>query len=453
MFTSGSTGVPKGVVVEHGSVVATLLAVAAEVGITEADVLLAVTPTSFDISVLELLLPLLVGARVEVASRASTRDGEALLGLARRSGATVLQATPATWRMLAAADPDRRLDVAVLCGGEAMAPDLLRELRGRGRGQWNLYGPTEATIWASSWRVHEARDERVSIGRALASASLHVLDADLAPVPAGTAGELYIGGPCVARGYLGDPAATAAKFVGRGGERLYRTGDLVRARPDGALDFLGRMDSQVKVRGHRIELTEVEAMLRLHPQVADAVAAAVRDGSGEHQLVAYVLAAGDPPERAALAGFLAERLPGYLVPTTFLAIEAVPLTPNGKVDRLALTASGAPRLDAAAADADRPGPGRDTGTETERQVAAICADLIGAGRVGPDDDFFAVGGHSLLMVQLLSRLRSTFSAPVPLRDLFDQPTVRGIAAAVDRHRPDAEAAALPTPKLVRRSRD
>lgn len=459
MFTSGSTGRPKGVVVDHASVEVTLLAVAEKIGLVSEDLWLAVTPTSFDISVLELIGPLLVGATVVIADRRSTRDGEALVSLARRSGATVLQATPATWRMVVAADPDGDLPVAVLCGGEALPADLADRLRGRGRGQWNLYGPTEATIWASAWRLPTAPGAPVRIGRALASATLHVMDDQLRPVATGETGELVISGPCIARGYLDDPELTAARFprLPVTGGRGYRTGDLVRERPDG-LEFLGRRDDQVKVRGHRVELGEVEVVLRRHPRVADAVAAVRRDASGEHELVVFVRA--DPAvTREELVAVVAAELPAHAVPTSWHAVKEVPLTPSGKVDRQTLLGSSLPRL----ASEGRGGSTTARAAEVTavsssaaaavRAVAAVCEDLLGRSDISPDDDFFALGGHSLLMLQLMAALRQSLGVRVPLRDLFDAPTVAGIAASVERHGSPSAGATDDVPELVPVPRD
>ncbi|WP_283133985.1 non-ribosomal peptide synthetase [Rhizohabitans arisaemae] len=443
MFTSGSTGVPKGVVVEHRSAVATMRAMTEEIGLGADDVWLAVTPISFDISVLELLLPLTVGGTVVVAPREATRDGEQLCALARRSGTTVIQATPATWRMILAADDSDGLKVSVLCGGEALAPDLAARLRGFGRGQWNLYGPTETTIWASAWRLHEADGRRVSIGRPLAGAEFLILDSDRTPVPTGSLGELYIGGPCVARGYLDDPATTGERFVWLGTGRHYRTGDLVRRLPDGMYEFVGRNDAQVKVRGFRIELPEVETTLRAHPLVDDAMCTVVRDDSGEHRLVAHlVTAVTETPAPDEFRRFLAERLPPYMVPSSWFVIDAVPLTPNGKVDR------GAPGT--ASRRLGPPSTRPATMSEVEREVARIGAELLRLDALGADEDVFAVGGHSLLIVHLLARLRAHFGVAVPLRALFDRPTVREIAQTIEAHLTMARASEAP--KLVRQPR-
>ncbi|HEU0298215.1 MAG TPA: amino acid adenylation domain-containing protein, partial [Longimicrobium sp.] len=298
IYTSGSTGRPKGVMVPHRGVANFLASMAVEPGIGAGDVLVAVTSLSFDIAVLELLLPLTTGARVVVATRDEAMDAGRLSRLLHDEGATHMQATPATWRLLAGSGWAGKADLAILSGGEALAPDLARELLPRGRSLWNLYGPTETTIWSAVQRVESA--ECIHLGHPVANTRLVVLDPALRPCPAGVPGELFIGGDGVVRGYLRRPALTAERFVpdpfsATPGARLYRTGDLVRRRWDGALEFLGRTDFQVKVRGFRVELGEIEARLAEHPAVAQAVAVVREDVPGDARLVAYLVPAGDPP--------------------------------------------------------------------------------------------------------------------------------------------------------------
>jgi amino acid adenylation domain-containing protein len=424
IYTSGSTGRPKGVMVPHRGVANFLASMAREPGISPGEVLAAVTSLSFDIAVLELLLPLTVGAGVALATRGEALDPVRLAALLRASGATMMQATPATWRMLVqsgwAGDPG----LAILCGGEALPPDLARELLPRGRALWNLYGPTETTIWSALHRVEAA--ERVQLGHPVDNTRLYVLDALLHPCPPGVPGELFIGGHGVARGYLGRPGLTAERFVPdpfgpRPGARLYRTGDRVRRRGDGALEFMGRTDFQVKLRGFRVELGEVEAVLAEQPGVRAAVAAVREDEAGDARLVGYVVPDGAAPSPDALRAGLAARLPDHMVPTAFVALEAIPLTPNGKTDRGALPAPGA-----AAAS---PEPGRvPPRTPAEKAVAAMWREVLRTDDVGVHDNFFTAGGHSLLLARLAGRLQEWLGREVPLLDLFRHPTVAAQAA-------------------------
>jgi len=443
MFTSGSTGRPKGVVVEHRALLSTLLAVRDEIGIGPEDRLLAVTPVSFDISLLELLLPLLVGGEVVMAGSEATKDGRRLLRLALESGATVLQATPATWRMLVEADQSCVLSLTALCGGDALQPDLAAQLRRRGPRQWNLYGPTEATIWASSLALQETAYDRVLIGPPLGNASFHVLDRGLRPGPQGAVGELFIGGLGLARGYLGRPDLTAERFLPGDSGRIYRTGDLVRALRDGTFEYLGRADDQVKVRGFRIEPAEVESALCAHPAVAEAVVVAQRDGTGERQLAAYLRPKAAEPSPDELRTFLRQRLPDFMIPSRFFAVDQFPLTSNRKIDRQRLGQGIGRRL-------TRRGEGARPATEIQQVIAALCADLLALDAIGLDDDFFDLGGHSLLTIQLLGRLRQRLGVELALRAVFERRTVRGLAAAVEEAR--ARGSTVHEPQLVRRTR-
>ncbi|HYR07129.1 MAG TPA: amino acid adenylation domain-containing protein, partial [Longimicrobium sp.] len=459
IYTSGSTGRPKGVMVPHGGVANFLASMAKEPGIAADDVLVAVTSLSFDIAVLELLLPLTAGAQVIVATREEATDAARLAALLDASGATVMQATPATWRALVQSGWTGRPQLAVLYGGEALAPDLARELLPRGRALWNLYGPTETTIWSAAQRVEDA--ERITLGRPIANTRLYVLDPAGQPCPAGVPGELYIGGDGVVRGYLHRPALTAERFVPDAfsdvpGARLYRTGDRVRRREvrecesaevrkwngeEGreasdastlalshsrtfALEFLGRIDFQVKVRGFRIELGEIEAALAEHPAVRECVAV-VREDGGDARIVAYIVPNDAAPAPDALREALARRLPDYMLPSAYVTLDALPLTPNGKVDRRALPA---PEWSAGAAGYVAP---RDA---TEEALAALWAEVLDVERVGVHDDFFALGGHSLRGTQLVTRIRAVFGVEVPLRALFEAPTVAGLARRVEQAR-------------------
>ncbi len=417
IHTSGSTGRPKGVVVTHHNLGNLLEAMGDLLDTGAGDRLLAVTTVGFDIAALELFVPLCTGATVVLADRDEVTDPRRLARLAERTGATLMQATPSLWRAVAEAAPEALTGLRVLSGGEPLAPDLAATLAARGARLVNLYGPTETTVWSTAGDL--TGDEAPHIGHPLRNTDLHVLDPWLRPVPAGTLGELYIGGAGLARGYLGRPALTAERFVaspfGPPGARLYRTGDLATWEADGTLRVAGRVDHQVKIRGHRVEPGEIETALRAHPRVEDAVVVAAPDASGTQRLVAYVT--GAP---SGLAEFLADRLPAHLVPSLTVPLEKLPLTPNGKVDRAALPA---PEL----AAAERTRAPRDP---REAVLVSLFADLLGQPDAGPDDDFFALGGHSLLAMRLAGRVRSALGVDVAIRDVFDHPTPAALAEVV-----------------------
>ncbi|HSF42281.1 MAG TPA: amino acid adenylation domain-containing protein [Thermoanaerobaculia bacterium] len=459
LFTSGSTGRPKGVAVPHRALVSFLVSMRRAPGFAAGDRLLALTSLSFDIAGLEIWLPLLSGGCVELATREEAADGPALAARLAACGARVMQATPSTWRMLLDTGWEGDPRLSALCGGEALPRGLAAALRSRTGELWNLYGPTETTIWSSLLEIgaEEARgDGAAAIGRPIANTSLHVLDICGRPAAVGIPGELLIGGTGVTRGYLGRPDLTAERFVpapsGEPGARLYRTGDLVRRRPDGALEFLGRLDHQVKVRGFRIELGEVEAALARHPQVAQAVAAVGGSGASA-RLTAHFVPRG-PVDPAELRAFLAQSLPAYMVPGTFVEHGALPLTPNGKIDRKALARTTAPTAPPAAASPAAPAaaaPPAAPASPLEEAMAALWAEVLGTGRVGPQDDFFALGGHSILATLLMHRIRQSFGVDLPLRTLFAAPTVAGLAAAIAARRAEGgEAAARPAgmPRIV-----
>ena len=348
LYTSGSTGRPKGVAVPHRAVVNFLISMARQPGLTAEDVFVSVTTVSFDIFGLELYLPLMVGARLILPSQETTTDGTKLLRTLRAQRATAMQATPATWRLLLAAGWQGEPEFKLLCGGEALDGELAKQLVVRASSIWNLYGPTETTIWSMLYKAPLEAEQAgyVPIGRPIANTCVYVLDTNFQLVPTGAAGELFIGGDGLAHGYWEMPALTAEKFMpdhlGRKpGARLYRTGDLARWRRDGVLEFLGRLDNQVKVRGFRIELGEVEAALANCAGVRQAVVVARQDVGGDQQLVGYVVPAKpeSPPDIAELRSSLLDRLPEPFVPSLFVLLDALPLTPNGKVDRKVLPKS------------------------------------------------------------------------------------------------------------------
>jgi len=416
LYTSGSTGRPKGVEIGHGALVNLLLAVRDELADAEPPVWLALTSLAFDISALELHLPLVTGGRVVIAPEALALDGRAQAALAAEHGVTHVQATPSGWQVLLDGGFDDPA-VTALAGGEALPQPLADAIRARTKRLYNMYGPTETTIWSTCAEVTGP----VTIGRPLANTTVHVLDGDLRPVPDGTPGELCLGGAGLARGYVGRPELTAERFVVLpGGQRVYRTGDLVRHRLDGDLEFLGRADGQVKLRGHRIELGEIEDRLLAHLAVARA-AAAVRDD----RLVAYVVPAGaGPADPAALREHLAQFLPPVMVPATVVTLDALPLTPNGKLDRRALPAPAAPvraPTDAVVAPSG-----------SAARVQEIVHGVLKRDGIGPDDDLFELGVHSLTITQILVRVRTALRADLPLHIFYDTPTIAGITAEVER---------------------
>ncbi len=440
IFTSGSTGRPKGVQVTHGAVVNFLRAMATWPGLGARDTLLSVTTLSFDIAALEIFLPLATGARVALAGRETVADGARLAAELERSGATAMQATPATWRLLLEAGWEGTPGLQALCGGEALPRELAQRLVERAAAVWNLYGPTETTIWSAVERVR-ATDRTVPIGLPIANTRLHVVDRSFAPLPVGVPGELVIGGAGLARGYRGRPDLTAERFVPdpfeEDGVRLYRTGDRARRLADGRIEFLGRLDHQVKVRGFRIELGEIEAALEGHPAVARAVAA-VRQVSGDPRLIAWLVSGGTPPDSAELRGFLGATLPGFMIPSHFEILESLPLTPNGKVDRRALPD---PSLSGTGEREAPSGP-------IEETVAAIWSRVLGIAEAGRHQSFFELGGHSLLATRVLARINETFRISLPLRTLFETPTVAGLARAVSEAR-RGERLAPPFERLPR----
>jgi amino acid adenylation domain-containing protein/non-ribosomal peptide synthase protein (TIGR01720 family) len=430
IYTSGSTGRPKGVVITQGALGNFIEAMRQSPGLRPHERLLAVTSLSFDIAVLELMLPLVVGGEVVIARHLEARDPaflRAALDAASPASASVMQATPATWRLLLDAGWQPRPGMRMFCGGEALPADLAKALLHPDAELWNLYGPTEATVWASTAPITQVAPVNQTIGRAVGNTTLYVLDDALQPLPTGVAGELYIGGAGLARGYHRRPGLSAERFVPdpfaarhTPGARMYRSGDLVRWRSDGTLEYLSRLDQQVKVRGFRIELGEIEAVLCEHPQVRQAAVVA-REGAGGLRLLAYACALPDVQlDIPALRTLLASRLPAYMHPAHLQQLNEMPLTPNGKLDRRALPEP--------AAELTAPTPPM---TPFEQKMAALWTPLLGTGQVGPDDDFFALGGHSLLATRLIGQVAQAFAVEVALRALFEAPTLRGFSAQVE----------------------
>ena len=424
LYTSGSTGKPKGVAIPHGAVVNFLRSMQREPGFGAEDRLLAVTTLSFDIAGLELYLPLVSGGTCVIASREDNYDPVRLIKRIRQSRCTVMQATPATWRALIEAGWEGSRQLKLLCGGEAMPGDMARALLPRCAELWNMYGPTETTIWSTIYKVTSA-DSPVPIGRPIANTRVFILDGHRQLVPTGIVGELYIGGAGLARGYLARPELTAERFVESPfapHARLYRTGDRARWLADGTLECLGRVDNQVKIRGFRIEPGEVESALARHPAVGQCVVVAREDAHGDKILAAYLEPqSGQPaPEVSDLRQHLANDLPAYMVPSTFVVLDKLPLTPNGKIDRNALPA---PTFDHVRVAHESVAPR----TETEQALAAIWSEVLKVGGIDIHDNFFDLGGHSLLVIRAVSRIRDVFEVELPPSSFFAHPTVAGLA--------------------------
>ncbi|MGH1392472.1 MAG: amino acid adenylation domain-containing protein [Trichormus sp.] len=465
IYTSGSTGTPKGVQILHTSLSNFLTAMSKAPGLTAADNLLAVTTLAFDIAALEIFLPLIVGACLVLVEREVTLDGERLAQAIAQNQITVMQATPATWRLLLASGWRGKPDLKILCGGEALDNTLAQQLLSCSQEVWNLYGPTETTIWSAAQKL--SIDEPVTIGHPIANTQFYILDEHLQPVPIGVPGELYIGGAGVARGYWQRPELTAERFinwglgtgdwglgrwgsvgsVGREGGKisslsshtshpshtsclpnaqcpmphaLYKTGDRVRYLRDGKLEYLGRLDYQVKIRGFRIELGEIEAVLAQHPQISQAVVTVREDEPGEQRLVAYIVPNSQDLAVNDLQQFLASKLPKYMIPGVFVPLTALSLTPNGKVDRKALPT---PNTQSQVNETPR--------TPTEEVLASIWATVLGVESVGIEDNFFDLGGHSLLATRLISQVRQVFGVELPLRHLFESPKIADLARVIE----------------------
>ncbi|MBV4533891.1 amino acid adenylation domain-containing protein [Pseudomonas sp. SWRI107] len=418
IYTSGSTGKPKGAGNRHSALTNRLCWMQQAYGLDGSDTVLQKTPFSFDVSVWEFFWPLMTGARLAVAGPGDHRDPARLVELIQQYQVTTLHFVPS---MLQAFLTDAGVSNCtglkrIVCSGEALPVDAQQQVFAKlpQAGLYNLYGPTEAAIDVTHWTCREEGADTVPIGQPIANLATYVLDSELNPVPTGVIGELYLGGEGLARGYHRRPGLTAERFATSPfgcGERLYRTGDLARQRADGVIEYAGRIDHQVKIRGLRIELGEIEARLMEQPQVREAVVLAV-EILGSQQLVAYLVPQqGVDPEglREVLRGSLLTHLPDYMVPSHWVLLDALPLSPNGKLERKAL-----PRPDVSQAQASYVAPR----TELEQRIAAIWQEVLQVERVGLDDDFFSLGGHSLLATQVIVRLRERLNLDMPLKQLF-----------------------------------
>ena len=449
IYTSGSTGRPKGVVVPHRALVNFLLSMARRPGLDASDTLVAVTTLSFDIAILELLLPLTVGGTVVVASEEEARDPLRLVDVLEGAGATVMQATPTQWRTLVEAgwegDPE---GFRVLCGGEPLPADLAPELHARSSELWNMYGPTETTIWSTCHRIVDPT-ATISIGRPIGNTRVHLLDEEGNPVAAGEEGELCIGGAGVALGYHRREELTRSRFVPdrfrEDDGLLYRTGDLARLLADGTLEHRGRMDAQVKVRGFRVELGEIEAILAQVEGVLQVVAGVAGDPDRDPRLVAFLRwEGGSEGDSGRLRGVLEDRVPHYMVPQHFVGVEEFPRTANGKIDRKALTRSFDPTESPASTPGQEGSHRAPPETPSQRMVAHAFGQVLPVADIGAGDDFFDLGGHSVLAMRVIALLRRDAAPDLTLGDLFEAPTVAGLAARID----ELGGAAEPTESIV-----
>jgi amino acid adenylation domain-containing protein len=425
IYTSGSTGKPKGVQISHRAVVNLLASIASTTGFNPKDNLLAVTTFSFDIAALEIFMPLITGATLTIANRDVAADGLRLSAMLDSTGATVMQATPATWRLLLEAGWKGNPNLKIFCGGEALTRSLADELLKRSAEVWNLYGPTETTIWSAAWKV--VPETLISIGRALANTQFYILDKNLQPVPVGVAGELHIGGDGLARGYFNRTELTTEKFIrvpSVSEKPIYKTGDLARYLPDGNVECLGRTDHQVKIRGFRIELGDIESALRKNPGINEALVMAREDVPGDKRLVAYLATQNaNALAVSSLRDFLKTTLPDYMVPSAYIFLEKFPLTPSGKIDRKALPAP----------EQTRPDLGKQFYaplTPLETDIAKIWSDVFHLDQIGRNDNFFELGGHSLIAIQIIARIRKKLGVELALPAIFKAPTVARLAEII-----------------------
>ena len=436
IFTSGSTGRPKGVQVTHAGLLNFLLSMQKEPGLSPDDTLLAVTTISFDIAALEIYLPLITGAELVIAPREVALNAEALQALINLRGVTHMQSTPTAWRLLLDTHWTPPDDFTVLCGGEALPVDLSQQLLALNITLWNLYGPTETTIWSAVRKIDQSTQNLTEgsepVGLPIRNTQIFALDDRLNCQPIGFAGELVIGGDGLARGYLNRPDLTADQyrpdpFSPTPGARIYRTGDLARARPDNTFEFLGRIDAQVKIRGYRIELGDIETSLRQVASLVEAIVIAREDTPGDKRLVAYVLPqAGTSINEQAIRSALKQRIPDYMVPSHIIALDHLPQTPNGKIDRKALPKP-VIKLESAS---KRSATDLQTSNQTETAVLEIWSEILGRDEIGLDENFFDIGGHSLLLTRVYEALKGQYGNQLSLITLFQFPTIRSLSSAL-----------------------
>ncbi|MBN2442195.1 MAG: amino acid adenylation domain-containing protein [Spirochaetales bacterium] len=440
IYTSGSTGKPKGVRITHRNLVNFLESMATTPGINSEDVLLSVTTICFDISGLELYLPLIRGAKVVIAGSDETMDGTLLAREIERVDATIMQATPATWKLLKESGWAGKKNIKILCGGEALLSNLAHYLIDNSKSVWNMYGPTETTIWSSIYQMSKDAHSVISIGKPIQNTVFFVLNEDKIPVPIGIPGELYIGGEGVSPGYWQRPELTREKFINIPyfSDTLYRTGDLVRFLSDGNIEFLGRIDNQVKIRGYRIELGEIESVIVKNKGVKEGVVIVTNDGKGEKRLAAYVVLNEDGDINS-LKTELHRELPEYMVPSIFMCLDQLPLTPNNKIDRKRL-----PAIDKIILDQKIIHPR----TEVEESLASIFKDVLNIDRIGITQNFFDSGGHSLSATQVITRINKTYSIKLPIRIIFEAPTIEGLSRQIEHRLRSGEHNDIPVMKPV-----
>lgn len=429
IYTSGSTGKPKGVLIEQHAVMNFIDSMQVAPGFKPGGRLLSVTTLSFDIAGLELFLPLFYGGCVVLASDEEIVDGSALIALLENENIDLLQATPVTWRMMIEANWQGKADLTALCGGEALPPDLANQILERTASLWNMYGPTETTIWSTTCEVKPGQP--ITIGRPIDNTRVYVLDPVGQQLPPGVAGELFIGGVGVARGYLNRPELTSERFlkdpfVSEPERRMYRTGDLVRWLPDGQLEYLGRMDFQVKLHGHRIELGEIEAALGQHPEIDWAVVQVVEVLPGDRRLAAYLISADHHQVPSAeLRSYLQQTLPPYMIPSHFMYLDEMPLTPNRKVNRKALPI---PVVDRAEKIGHMPAV-----TETEKWLVKLWEELLNISPIGISENFFDLGGHSFLAIRMFAKIQNEYQKNLPLTILYESGTIQSLARQIDQY--------------------
>jgi len=425
IYTSGSTGQPKGVMVHHASVVNFLWSMRLQPGINKDDLLLSVTPISFDIAALELFLPLIVGATVIIVSKEITNNPFKLGQAIDHYHINIMQATPATWQLLVESGWAGEPKLKALCGGEILTRKLADQILDRVGSLWNMYGPTETTIWSSLCEIKKG-DTPITIGKPIGNTQLYILDRYLQPLPIGVVGELHIGGEGLAPGYLNHPHLTSEKFIpdcfnSTPGMRLYKTGDSARYLPDYSIEILGRIDYQVKIHGHRIELAEIEAVLMQHPSINEAIVVARTESSGDKRLVAYFVPMNDKsPDTGELRDFIRKKLPAYMIPVVFISMKSLPLTPNGKIDRKALPVP----------EDIRQLPGHVAPrNEVEKILANIWQDVLGIEQVGINDNFFDLGGASIQSLQIVARANMA-GFPLSAENIFEYQTIAELAVQV-----------------------
>jgi len=434
IYTSGSTGKPKGVMVPHRSTVNFLFGMQKILKLNQRDAILGLTTVAFDIAVLEIYLPLILGAKIVLVSREEARDGRQLWQTIRHHNVSTIQATPASWRVLLATTGEDTPELnTILCGGEALPDDLASQLMNRGKHVWNVYGPTETTVWSMVSPVKNVETKLIStetvepIGYPIANTEIHILDKNLQPVPIGISGELHIGGEGLTRGYVNRPELTIKTFIpnpfNNGSKRLYKTGDLAKYRADGNVEYLGRIDFQVKIRGYRIELGEIESVLSQYQYIQECAVIVREDVPGDKRLVAYFVAKAEGEsdvDYKTLRQFMQKKLPDYMVPAIFSPIVALPLTPNGKIDRKAFPQPEANRSETTTSY-------REPQNETENKILSVFQEVLHIDKIGVNDNFFDLGGNSLLLIQVSEKLSSILDCDVPVLAVLQYSTVNMLA--------------------------